>query len=61
MRHWRAAGAFTAFLVALFTEMYGIALTIYLIMLPILVAVYACLTRSEERDSRVAWTVRRGH
>jgi|GEM_PF-5193525 hypothetical protein len=50
MRHWRAAGAFTAFLVALFTEMYGIALTIYLIMLPILVAVYACLTRSEERE-----------
>lgn len=53
-RDWRSFGAFSAFIVALFTEMYGFLLQwptlITLAMFPILVLVYARLAKSEERD-----------
>jgi protein-S-isoprenylcysteine O-methyltransferase Ste14 len=59
-RDWRSFGAFSAFIVALFAEMYGFLLAILLFqwpalltlaMFPVLVWMYVRLARSEEAET----------
>lgn len=54
-RDWRSFSAFSAFLVALFAEMYGFLLQwptlLTLAMFPVLVVMYVRLARHEEQDA----------